>query len=75
MSKRERFSFAVTSCPADLSELDEMMAENIHRFSQAISYVEASMIGGKMTPEEAMHRIKDGYKALKSNNKNLKLKN
>ena len=33
------------------------------------------MIGGKMTPEEAMNRIKDGYKELKSNNKNLKLKN
>ena len=32
------------------------------------------MVGGKITPAEAMARVKDLYKTLKTNNKNLKKK-
>jgi hypothetical protein len=70
----DKYSFAVTSCPADLSEEDEMLAENIHNFAHMASFIEASMVGGKITPKEAMKGMKDLYKTLKHNNKNLKMK-
>ena len=71
MDKQE-FLFTMGAIPVDMSETDEMLATNIHRFSQQASFIEALMVGGKITPAEAMKRVKDLYKNLKATNKHLK---
>jgi hypothetical protein len=71
---RNEFLFTMGTIPTEMTETDEMLAQNIHRFAQSASFIEASMVGGKITPSEAMARVKDLYKTLKTNNKNLKKK-
>ena len=71
---RKEFLFVVNPSIADEVGADVELAQNIHLFAQQASYIEASMVGGKITPVEAMQRVKDLYKHLKSTNKSLKKK-
>lgn len=45
--------------------------DNLHRFSQQLSFIDAAVCGGKMSHKEASRRVKDLYKSWKSANKSL----
>lgn len=45
---------------------------NLNRFANQLSYLNASVVSGRMTAKEAEKRVKDLYKQWKSSNKLLK---
>ena len=71
---RKEFRFIANPSISDNVGVDVELAQHIHLFAQQVSYTEASMMGGKITPVEAMQRFKDLYKHLKSINKTIKKK-
>ncbi len=48
-----------------------LMEANIKEFAYKIGMICALEVGGKITPEEAYHRIKDNWALLKASRKNL----
>ena len=65
------FLFAA-SCQQDLAEQDQLRAENIHRLVTHLTFIEACVQGGKMSPKEANKLIKDHYKAFKASQTSIK---
>ena len=45
--------------------------ENLHRFTTQLSYVDAALRGGKITPKQAARQAKDLYKIWKESNKSI----
>ena len=77
MSKQNRkqlkneFLFAKATLQGDATFLEIARADNLHRFSTRMSFINASVAGGKMSIKEADRRIKDLYKVWKEANKSL----
>ena len=65
------FLFAAT-CRQELAEQDQLRAENIHRLVTHLTFIEACVQGGKMSPKEANKLIKDHYKAFKASQTSIK---
>ena len=65
------FLFAA-SCHQELAEQDQLRAENIHRLVTHLTFIEACVQGGKMSPKEANKLIKDHYKAFKASQTSIK---
>lgn len=68
---REEFLFAVPHTQGDVGFLEIAQANNLAKFSVRLSYISASVSGGKMTTDQAEECIKDLYKAWKHANKTL----
>ena len=65
------FLFAA-SCHQEMEEQDQLRAENIHRLVTHLTFIEACVQGGKMSPKEANKLIKDPYKAFKASQTSIK---
>ena len=65
------FLFAA-SCHQEMGEQDQLRAENIHRLVTHLTFIEACVQGGKMSPKEANKLIKDHYKAFKASQTSIK---
>jgi hypothetical protein len=48
-----------------------IMEANIREFAYKISMICALEVGGKITPEEAYHRIRENWRELKASRQNL----
>ncbi len=55
----------------DFSAERLIMEANIREFAYKISMICALEVGGKITTDEAYHRIKENWKQLKESRKNL----
>ena len=69
-SQRDHYQefFLVAEPESDRADAQTM---NLESFSTRLSYIAASVTGGKMTTEEAESRVKDLYKVWKRSNKAL----
>ena len=59
-------------CAKDCGE-DVAKAHNLHMFSTQLGYLDAALMGGKLTAKQAARQAKDLYKAWKEANKNVEL--
>ncbi len=48
-------------------------AENLHRLSTQLGYIDAALTGGKLTNKQAAQQVKDLYKAWKETNRAIDL--
>jgi len=53
------------------SAKDEARAHNLHIFSTQLGYLDAALMGGKLTHKQASRQAKDLYKAWKDANKTI----
>lgn len=68
---KDEFLFAKGTLPGDATFLDIAQADNLHRFVTRLSYLNAAVAGGKLTPKQASKDVKELYKRWKSSNKSL----
>ncbi len=48
-------------------------ADNLHKLSTQLGYIDAALTGGKLTNKQAAQQVKDLYKAWKETNKAIDL--
>ena len=65
----EEYLFAVGT---DIKKKDVESIENLDKFANQLTYLNASVIGGKMSAKDAEKRVKDLYKQWKASTKLLK---
>jgi len=65
----EEYLFA-TGTKAERKDVEAIA--NLDKFANQLSYLNASVVSGRMSPKEAEKRVKDLYKQWKSSNKLLK---
>lgn len=63
------FKLAITTVETDGK--DSAMCENLHRFATQLGYLDAAIVGGKLTSKQAYQQVKDLYKAWKETNKSI----
>lgn len=68
MSKKQREQYEEFFLSPGLSK-EAAHTSNLSVFSQQLSYISASVCGGKMDAKEADQRVKDLYKVWKRSNK------
>mgnify|MGYP000161305259 CR=1 FL=1 len=68
---KEEFLFAKGTIQGDATFLDIARADNLNRFTTKMTFINAAVMGGKLTTEEAGRRGKDLYKVWKDANKSL----
>lgn len=68
---KEEFLFSTPTMAGDVSFIEIAQGNNLHRFSTELSYIDAFVSGGKLSPKEAAKRVKDLYKVWKSSNQSL----
>ena len=50
---------------------DAAMSESLRQFSTQLGYLDAALMGGKITSQQAAKQAKDLYKAWKATNKSI----
>ena len=73
MEKHE-FLFAGNGIPGNTDICDIAQAENLNRFATRVSYLNASVCGGKLSPEKALKEVKSLYKEWKNEHKLIESK-
>ena len=68
MPKKQREMYEEFFLSPGLSK-EAARTSNLSVFSQQLSYIAASVCGGKLTTEEADQRVKDLYKVWKRSNR------
>ena len=48
-------------------------SENLHHLATQLGYIDAALIGGKLTNKQAAQQVKDLYRAWKETNKAIDL--
>ena len=65
----EEYELAIT-CARKCGK-EAAKSDNLHRFSTQLSYLDAALVGGKLTQKQAVQQVKDLYKAWKESNKGI----
>ena len=60
------------STGAEVEEKDLAAIESLSKFAYQLTYLNASVVGGKLNPKDAEKRVKDLYKQWKASTKLLK---
>lgn len=68
---KEDFLFAKGNIQGDVTFLDIARADNLHRFTTKLTFINAAVTGGKMSPKKASKYVKDLYKVWKDANNSL----
>ena len=63
------FKLAIT-CARECGK-EAAKSDNLHRFSTQLGYLDAALVGGKLTQKQAMQQVKDLYKAWKEANRGI----
>lgn len=71
MNERDKFLYPKSRYRGDFSPENLVFNANIQEFAQKVNYICGLETNGKITADEAYHRIKDLWKQLKSSKKNL----
>ena len=71
MSKKQRDQYQEFFLTTELDEDNCAQSLNLEAFSTRLSYITATVMGGKMSIAEADERVKDLYKVWKRSNKAL----
>ncbi|ERT07094.1 hypothetical protein M595_2957 [Lyngbya aestuarii BL J] len=71
MNERDKFLYPKSRYRGEFSPEHLVFNANIQEFAQKVNYICGLETNGKITPDEAYHRIKELWKQLKSSKKNL----
>ncbi|MCG5060656.1 MAG: hypothetical protein KA714_22430 [Limnoraphis sp. WC205] len=75
MNERDKFLYPKNNYRGDFTPENLVFNSNLQEFAQKVNYICGLETNGKITSEEAYHRIKSLWKQLKSSKKNLNIGN
>lgn len=73
MDEREKFLYPKTNYRGEFSPENLVFNSNLQEFAQKVNYICGLETNGKITSEDAYHRIKNLWKLLKSSKQNLNI--
>ncbi|EAW33527.1 hypothetical protein [Lyngbya sp. PCC 8106] len=73
MNERDKFIYPKSRYRGEFSPEHLVFNANIQEFAHKVNYICGLETNGKITPDEAYHRIKALWKQLKSSKKNLQI--
>ncbi len=69
-TRKHQYEMTMRACKED--GLEAGIETNFHHYSTQMGYLEAALVGGKLTTGEVEQRAKDLYKAWKDTNKSIR---